>query len=344
MKWSWRSSAATLALWLGIAAVGMVVSGSFEAVPRAQARWHEVEEWPTLPSGQKFGTVSGVAVDKAGVVYVFERNELGDVWKFDKSGKFLGEWGPSGKPGFVKMAHTIHIDPNGFFWITDRTGNQVKKFTPDGKLLLTIGKYGVPGSGPDTFNGPTGMQFFPNGDFMVSDGYWNNRVVWFNKDGKFLRQVGESSRPPKSMEGRGPANFGLVHAAGQLPDGRVLVSDRCDGPVGPEDETRRNPGCRDSRVQVLDAKGKFIEYWTDLHGPLCLLVVGQHLYVAEGGKLLILDAKTREQVDVIDGVGGAHQIAVDANEENVYLTYLGNGGGQRTGGKGSVKRFTREAN
>jgi DNA-binding beta-propeller fold protein YncE len=322
-------------------AVCVLRPGLFVDSLRAQSAWRVVEGWPKLSAGKTFGTVSGVAVDKNNTVYVFERNQLGDMWMFDKAGNYKGEWAPSGKPGFVKMAHTIHIDPNGFFWITDRTGNQLKKFTPDGKLLLTIGS-GKAGDGHDEFNGPTGIQFFPNGDLMVSDGYWNNRVLWFDKNGKYLKSYG-TSRPRQNMDGRGPGNFGLVHAAAQLPDGRILVSDRCDGPVGPEDETRRNRGCQDSRVQVLDPQGKFLENWNQYHGPLCLLVVNDKLYLAEGDNILILDARTGKQLESIPGAAGAHQIAVDASGDNVYATFLGNAGGQRTGGKGSVKRFTREA-
>ena len=333
---SWTFGAlAVLATALGV----LWGSAPDATVKAAESAWHQVKNWPQLPDGKTFGTVSGVAVDKNDVVYVFERNDLGDIWMFDKSGKYLGQWGPSGKPGFVKMAHTIHIDPNGFFWITDRTGHQLKKYTPEGKLLMTIGT-GQPGNGPNQFNGPTGIQFLPNGDILVSDGYWNSRVVWFNKVGKFLRSIG-TPRPPKTMDGRGPGNFGLVHAAAQTTNGRVLVSDRCDGPVGPEDETRRNPGCRDSRVQVVDQNGKFIESWDQLHGPLPMLMVGQKLYTTEGSKILILDANTGKEIAQIEGVPGAHQIAVDAAEENVFVTSLGNVAGQRTGGKGDIKRFTR---
>jgi hypothetical protein len=337
-----RHSNAAVGIAIGLGLLALVTSSLRAAQSAGTGAYRLVEGWPEAPPGHTFGTLSGVMVDRKGVIYVFERNELGDVWMFDKSGKYLGKWAPSGKPGFVKMAHTMHMDPQGNFWVTDRTGHQIKKFTPEGKLLLTLGKYDTPGNGPDTFNGPTGMQFLPNGDFIVSDGYWNNRVSRFNKDGKFISQVGSTQRPAKSMEGRGPGHFGLVHAGALSPNGRYLVSDRCDGPVGPDDETRRNPKCNDSRVQVVEANGTFVEFWNQLRGPLSLLVVGQKLYTQDGNKLLILDANTGKEIDSIVANGQVHQIAVDATEDNIYATFLGNAGGQRTGGRGAVRRFTRE--
>ena len=322
--------------------VGIWLLGSYShsSVVRGQMQYRLVEDWPTLPPGKRFGTVTGVAVDKDGVVYVMERNELGDVSMFDESGAYLGQWAPSGQPGFLKMAHTLHIDQDGMFWVTDRTGHQIKKYTPEGELLMTLGRNGVSGNGPDTFNGPTGVQVLDNGDFIVSDGYWNSRVVRFNRDGEFLSAIG-TARPVNSMEGRGPGRFGLVHAVAQVPSGRLLVSDRCDGPVGPEDESRRNRGCQDSRVQVIEQDGTFVEYWNHLHGPLSLLVVGARVYTAEGDEILILDPNTGEQLAAIAGGRGAHQIAVDSAEDNIYATVLGNRRGQRMGGMGEVRRFTR---
>lgn len=333
---TWRLATGILGLAVCVAAAGAV-----RPVRAADRAYRLVENWPQAPPGHTFGTVSGVMVDRKGVVYVFERNALGDVWMFDKGGTYLGKWAPSGKPGFVKMAHTMHMDPDGNFWVTDRTGHQVKKYTPEGKLLMTLGKYGVPGNGPDTFNGPTGMQFLPNGDFIVSDGYWNSRVVKFDKKGTFLSAVG-TPRPAASMDGRGPGNFGLVHAAALAPNGRYLVSDRCDGPVSPDDETRRNATCRDSRVQVVESDGTFVEFWNELRGPLCLLIVGPKLFTAEGTQILTLDPNTGKELSSFEAGGGVHAIAVDAKEDNIYATYLGNAGGQRTGGTGAVRRFTRE--
>ena len=68
---------------------------------------------------------------------------------FDRSGTFLGVWGPSADPGFIKAAHAVHFDPEGFFWVVDRDGHQVKKFHPDGTLLMTVGT-GEFGNTPET--------------------------------------------------------------------------------------------------------------------------------------------------------------------------------------------------
>src|SRR5262245_65654513 len=46
---------------------------------------------------------------------------------------------------------------------------QVFKFSPEGKVLLTLGKAGVAGEGPDTFNGPADVVVAPNGDIFRSE-------------------------------------------------------------------------------------------------------------------------------------------------------------------------------
>ena len=57
------------------------------------------------------------------------------------------------------QAHGMAIDRDGNVWVTDAQnkdgkGQQVFKFSPEGKVLMTLGKAGVAGEGPDTFSGP----------------------------------------------------------------------------------------------------------------------------------------------------------------------------------------------
>jgi hypothetical protein len=66
-----------------------------------------------------------------------------------------------------------------------RQTHQVFKFNPQGKVLMTIGKPGIAGDGPDTFNAPTDVFVAANGDVFVSDGHGgdtNARVVKYSKD------------------------------------------------------------------------------------------------------------------------------------------------------------------
>ena len=87
-------------------------------------------------------------------------------------------------------------------------GHQVFKFSPTGELLMTLGKAGVAGTGTDTFDRPTDVAVATNGDIFVTDGHGpNNRVVKFDKDGRFLTTWG---RP-----GDGAGEFALVILPGR---------------------------------------------------------------------------------------------------------------------------------
>ena len=149
-------------------------------------KYQPVSGWPQLPAGMKLGPVSAVATDSADRVYVFHRGKR-PILVFDKDGKFLRSWGDD----LVKTAHGLRIDHDDNVWITDIGNHLVMKFDPDGKLLLTLGKKDQPGDGPDQFNKPTDVAVAPTGEFYVSDGYGNSRVVKFSKDGKYLKEWGK---------------------------------------------------------------------------------------------------------------------------------------------------------
>lgn len=297
--------------------VGFVGTGSTKA---AGASYTLIEKWPQIPSGQQLGTVSWLDIDREGVVYMFRRcpfecahpkdgDPPGTIWRFDKSGRFLGEWGqPS-----AKEAHGLRIDREGFVWTTDVQSHQAKKFRPDGTLVMALGKYGVPGEGSDSFNQPTDVAIASTGAIFVTDGYGNHRVVKFSKDGKFIKAWG--------TKGNGPGQFRLPHSIAIDSRDNVIVADRCGLAA---------TGCTDNRIQVFDSDGKFLHQWTHLGGGSVYITRDDRLFVSGSGRISIADPRTGNLLDAIEGAGG-HGIAVDAIGD-VYTAGLGAG----------VRRYTRQ--
>jgi sugar lactone lactonase YvrE len=242
------------------------------------------------------------------------RNEA-PILKFDKSGKLLKSWGA----GMFIFPHGACVDSDGNLWVTDAQGrdgkgHQVFKFSPDGKVLMTLGKAGVAGEGPDTFNQPTDVVVAPNGDIFVADGHretGNNRIVKFSKDGKFIKTWGK--------KGTGPGEFHEPHTIALDSQGRLFVGDRVN-----------------NRIQIFDQDGRFIAEWRQFGRPSGIAITrNDTIYVADSESwgpdqpglkkgIRIGSAKTgqvtafiEDQESTTDDHSGAEGVGVDA-EGNVY--------------------------
>lgn len=230
-----------------------------------------VHGWPILPDGLVLGAAAGVGVDSKGNVWVFQRGDrqwteplstdaimYPTVVQFDgKSGKLLQAWGA----GTFAMPHGLTIDGQDNVWLTDVALHQIYKYSPAGKLLLTLGERGVPGADAMHFNRPTDVAVLPDGSFYVSDGYRNTRVMKFAADGRFEFQWGKP--------GSGSGEFNTPHGIAVDGSGRVYVADR-----------------ENDRVQIFDAKGKFLEQWKSaaIGRPYSLaLLLGDQAAVVDGG-------------------------------------------------------------
>lgn len=216
-----------------------------------------VNDWAKLPAGWNFGEVSGVATDKQDNVWVFSRGAH-TVTQFDRTGKFLQAW-PDIK---IVSSHGIRIDSEGNVWLIDVKGHVVIKCNPAGRVLMVIGnRQGTTGNNDskDAFNEPTGIAFARNGDFYVSDGYVNARVIKFNKDGEYLTHWGR--------KGTGDGEFNLVHDVCLDAQERVYVADRLN-----------------NRIQIFDAQGKFLGKWTDIGSPWGLMYAQAEncIYMCDG--------------------------------------------------------------
>src|SRR5213082_1978100 len=184
-----------------------------------------------LPAGESLGESVAVATNSKGNIFVYHRRDTTRLFEFDKNGAFIKEIG-KGYYGF-EFAHSVRVDKDDNIWTVDEGPNLVTKLSPRGKVLMVIGRRPpavdgpvVSASGPNPpaqkyiLCRPTDVGFDPQGNIFVSDGYCNNRVVKFDKNGRFLAQAG-SENP-----GKEPGQFNLPHGLQVDGQGNVWVADR----------------------------------------------------------------------------------------------------------------------
>ena len=258
MRGTNRRSALVAALSL-LCATSLVAQPSMPPVNDLPNPYTTVENWAKLDGGRTWGSTSAVDVDKDGKsIWVAERcganscvgSTLDPVLKFDASGKLVKSFGA----GLIMSPHGITVDQDGNVWVTDCSctggrgapaagparGHQIFKFSPDGKLLLTLGTPGG-GKGESYFFQPNDVLVAPNGNIFVVDGHSsadtaNARVLKFDKTGKLLKMWGK--------RGTGVGEFDQPHALAMDSRGRLFVADRGN-----------------NRLLIYDQDGKLLDTW-----------------------------------------------------------------------------------
>lgn len=233
-----------------------------------------VEPWAQLPEGMVLGAVIGAEPGPDGSLYVLHRcfeNSCADrpeppILKFDNSGRLLDSWGE----GLFVFPHGFHVDSEGNVWTTDTqgqdgVGQQVLKFSPEGELLMTLGKPGVAGELPDAFNQPTDVVVAPNGDIFISQGHSaadqaeapHSRIVKFSADGTFIKAWGRL--------GDGPGELNRPHTLAIDSQGRLFVGDRSN-----------------NRIQIFDQDGNYLDEWRQFSRPSGIYITADDtIYVAD---------------------------------------------------------------
>jgi sugar lactone lactonase YvrE len=298
---------------------GVVLMAQSASAPTNDAPnpYETINDYFKMPEGRTWGSTSAVDVAPDGrTIWVAERcganrcvdqkgepSPLDIVLKFDASGKLLTSFGK----GMFVFPHGIHVDREGNVWVTDGSdnlprpnpkqpdaplptpskviGHQVYKFSPEGKLLMTLGKAGgnQPGQpyDPASFTAPNDVVTLPNGDILVAEGHSDaapsHRIVRFDRTGKYLGDIGK--------KGSGPGEFVQPHALALTPDGNLVVGDRSN-----------------NRVQILTTDGKFIREFHSFSRPSGVAVdKAGNLYVADSESGSVSrDPKTREDPHRVD--------------------------------------------
>jgi sugar lactone lactonase YvrE len=272
---------ARLATMLALGAVAAIATANAPAYaqaadPNAAPNPYHIDNgWsPQLPAGRKLGAAIGIAVDRDGKsIWVYERcggdtcegSDLDPIMKFDPSGKMLVNFGG----GKVNWPHGFSVDRDDNVWVSDGRGgggkgHDVIKFSPDGKVLMTLGKPGTPGNADDQFNTPSDVFTGPNGDIFVADGHGlinkeltNDRIVKFSKDGKFIKAW--------SKHGAASGELDTPHKLAMDSAGRLFVADRVN-----------------SRVQIFDQDGRLLTEWKQFGRPSSVFIdKNDVLYVAD---------------------------------------------------------------
>ena len=264
---------------LGLAALAGTLPGiPVLAVAQAPARpptndlpnpYQTVVGWALMPAGRTWGSTSAVEIDRDGrSIWVAERcganscagSTLDPILKFDSTGKLVKSFGA----GLLLSPHGIFVDRQGNVWVTDCActgtaaqqktagkGHQVFKFSPDGKLLLTLGK-AAGAREPEFLYQPSDVLVAPDGSIFVAEGHAssptaNARILKFDRSGRLLKTWGTI--------GGGPGHMDQPHALAMDSKGRLFVGDRGN-----------------NRILIFDQNGTLLDEWLQFSRPSGLFI------------------------------------------------------------------------
>src|SRR5262245_48314796 len=182
------------ALWFAAAvAVAASVPTDFAAQSRATATNVPVIPHEAVPNFFKnppgviyTGENMGIATNSKGGIYIYHRANETRLFEYSPQGQFVREIG-RGNYGFA-FAHSVRVDAQDNIWAVDEGTDTIVKFSPEGRILMTIGRRmdpvlaigNLPGSGAFhgrnekyRFGRQTDVAFDQQGNIFVSDGYFD---------------------------------------------------------------------------------------------------------------------------------------------------------------------------
>lgn len=293
-----RALGAVIVASVAVAAIGLLAQGgpglppAVELAPNnsMQNPYQMLDNWPHLGAIRP-GAAIGIVPDGKGGVWLQHRSDPAII-HFDPSGNILKRFDVT-----FSSSHGLCQDQDGNFWAVDSgpfgdspdagvRGNQVFKYSPDGKLLLTLGKAGVSRAGTDTFLQPAACRAMPDGNIIIADGHWprptkspqdGDRLVWFTRDGKFVKEYGR--------HGRKPGEFMGPHGLAFDSTGRLFVADRSN-----------------NRIQIFDKDMNVVDEWRHFGRP-------SNVWILKDDTLIVSDSESNRRIggaaDAPEGSGNA---------------------------------------
>ena len=255
-----------VAMWGAHAAFAQA---SYPCVNDAPDPYQRGTSFAPLPDGRAWGSTAGVSVGPDGTIWAYDRcganscagSPLDPIIAFSPDGKVRRHFGG----GLFQMPHGLTVDDAGNVWVTDNAakdgrGMQVYKFSPQGQILMTLGKPGG-GEAPDGFFQPNAVAIAPNGDIFVAQGHTargdKSLILVFSAQGKFIRSFGG--------KGSGPGELDMPHALAFDANGRLLVGDR-----------------NHNRIALFDRDGSYLGEWKQFGRPSAIVVTSdQTIYVGD---------------------------------------------------------------
>ena len=266
----------------------------FDAGAATQTAAFKVDpNWARLPDGSAWGgNTTWITADGKGNVVVLVRTAP-YFRVFTRDGTFVKAFGDA---GLFESAHSVTIDAQGSLWVTDSAAHVVHKFSPDGRLVMTLGKKGVAGDNTsrERFNQPNHVAIAPSGDIYVSDGYVNARVVHFSPNGQFVRIIG-------GVTGSAPGQLRLPHGVALDSRGRVLVNDSDN-----------------QRVSVFDKDGKYVESWPYPSRGGIAVAADDTVYISDVNAGIVNIVRNGKQIDAVSA-DRAHGMGIDT-DGSIYVS------------------------
>ena len=215
-------------------AQGQLLKAKAQNVP--EIPYESVPNFLKFPPNIYLGEGIGVATNSRGHVFAYTRSGDTRLFEFDQNGAFVREIG-QGLYGFT-FAHAVRVDKDDNIWTVDEGSNTIVKFNPAGRVVMVIGRrpdavdelVAMSGQGsaphpnkPYSFSRPTDVGWDAQGNIFVTDGYGDDRVVKFDKNGRFIKSAG--------TQGNGPAQLRLPHTMAMDAAGNIYIGDRSNARV-----------------------------------------------------------------------------------------------------------------